>query len=341
MARHKLTIAQKWQIIGMRNSGLSLRRIAENFEVNFSVISRLLKRHREDGTVEERPRSGRPRKTTIREDRTLSRSVTRYPFRTARWLRDDWNTPNRVSVRTVNRRLNSARLRARRPIKRPALTRRHRVERYQWAQRHRHWNIRSWRRIHWSDESRFLLRHVDGRMRVWRRRNMAYDQRNIVGTTAFGGGGVTVWGCFSYDCKLDLHVLQGNMTGLKYRDNVIRNIILPHFDNHALADRPIFMDDNARPHRARIVADFIQQEAIETFPWPAMSPDMNPIKHLWDIIGRKLNERVPACQNLAELRAAIVNEWDRLPRDTYRHLVQGMRRRVMELVRKRGGYTHY
>lgn len=124
------------------------------------------------------------------------------------------------------------------------------------------------------------------------------------------------------------------MTGLKYRDNVIRNIILPHFDNHLLADRPIFMDDNARPHKARIVADFIQQEAIETFPWPA-------IEHLWDIIGRKLNERVPACRHFAELRAAIVDEWDRLPRDTYMHLVQGMRRRVMELVRKRGGYTHY
>lgn len=64
----------------MRNSGLSLRRIAEHFEGNFSVISRLLRRKREDGNVEERPRSGTPRKTTIREHRTLSRSATRYPF---------------------------------------------------------------------------------------------------------------------------------------------------------------------------------------------------------------------------------------------------------------------
>jgi hypothetical protein len=42
-----------------------------------------------------------------------------------------------------------------------------------------------------------------------------------VGTTAFGGGGVTVWGCFSFDCKLDLYVLDGNLTGQKYRDNVL------------------------------------------------------------------------------------------------------------------------
>ena len=98
-----------------------------------------------------------------------------------------------------------------------------------------------------------------------------------MGTTAFGGGGVTVWGCFSFDCKLDLYVLDGNLTGQKYRDNVLAPRIVPHFDNHALADRPMFMDDNARPHRARIVQHFLQQEAVQTIPWPAMSPDMNPV----------------------------------------------------------------
>lgn len=325
----------------MRNSGLNLRRIAEHFDVNVSVISRLLTRHRESGTVDERERSGRPRKTTPREDRAIVRSAHRRPLSTARTLRDEWVLPIRVSVRTASRRLNAARLRARRPIKRPFLTRRHRDARYQWSAVHRTWNIRSWRRIHWSDESRFLLRHTDGRARVWRHRKTAYSEQNIVGTTAFGGGGVTVWGCFSYDCKLDLYVLNGNMTGLKYRDDVIQNIVVPHFDNHRLATRPVFMDDNARPHRARVVTDLLRQEAIDTLQWPAMSPDMNPIEHLWDVIGRKIQARNPPCQNLNQLRAALVEEWQRIPIGTLRRLVQGMRRRVAELYRKRGGYTTY
>jgi transposase len=60
----------------------------------------------------------------------------------------------------------------------------------------------------------------------------------------------------------------------------------------------MFMDDNASPHRARIVQHFLQQEAVQTIPWPAMSPDMNPIEHLWDFIGRKINKRYPKCQNI-------------------------------------------
>jgi hypothetical protein len=76
-----------------------------------------------------------------------------------------------------------------------------------------------------------------------------------------------------------LYVLDGNPTGQKYRDNVLAPHVVFHFDNHALAERPMFMD-NARPHRARIVQHFLQQEAVQTIPWPAMSPDMNPIEHV-------------------------------------------------------------
>jgi transposase len=101
------------------------------------------------------------------------------------------------------------------------------------------------------------------------------------------------------------------------------------------------MDDNARPYRARIVNQYKQQEAIDTIPWPAMSPDMNPIEHVCDYIGQRLNHRNPQCQNLAELRTAMVEEWQNLLQYKLRRLVHSMERRVRELFRKRGGFTHY
>ena len=101
------------------------------------------------------------------------------------------------------------------------------------------------------------------------------------------------------------------------------------------------MDDNARLHRARIVTAYKQQESIDGIFWPAMSPDMNPIEHVCNAIGRNLNRRNQACQNLQELRATIVLEWHRFPLANLRRLVHSMRHRVRELYWKRGGYTTY
>ena len=94
------------------------------------------------------------------------------------------------------------------------------------------WNNRSWQRVHWLEESRFYVIPVDGRVCVWRQRNTAFLQEHIVGTAAFGGGGVTVWRCFSLNCKIDLYVLDGTLAGQKYRVEILRPLVVPHFDGH-------------------------------------------------------------------------------------------------------------
>jgi hypothetical protein len=77
-------------------------------------------------------------------------------------------------------------------------------EEHPWCLARRGWNLRTWRKIHWSDESQFLLHVTDGRMRVWRHKNTAYTPKNIQPTVPYGGGSVMVWGCISHDFKLDL-----------------------------------------------------------------------------------------------------------------------------------------
>jgi hypothetical protein len=69
-----------------------------------------------------------------------------------------------------------------------------------------------------------------------------------------------VWGCISHDCKLDLVTIQGNLTGDQYIRDVLQPVVVPHFDNHPLATRPVYMDDNARPHRSRAVTAYLQSD---------------------------------------------------------------------------------
>ena len=101
------------------------------------------------------------------------------------------------------------------------------------------------------------------------------------------------------------------------------------------------MDDNARPHRARAVHEYLRQNAIETLPWPARSPDMNPIEHIWDILGNMVRRRDPPVQNLQELTDALHLEWQRIPQWRISRLVTSMRRRVQAVIQAQGGYTRY
>jgi hypothetical protein len=66
MVLRTLTIPERWQAVGMNNGGFSHRRVAEHFRVNHSIIVRLMQRFRQTGNVTDRPRAGRPRKTTPR-----------------------------------------------------------------------------------------------------------------------------------------------------------------------------------------------------------------------------------------------------------------------------------
>ena len=123
----------------------------------------------------------------------------------------------------------------------------------------------------------------------------------------YGGGSVMVWGCISHDCKLDLFTIQGNLTGDQYIRDVLQPVVVPHFDNHPLATRPVYMDDNARPHRSRAVTTYLQSEAVTSVPWLAMSLDLNPIEHIWDMLGRPIHAGEPPVQNIRQFGSSIAS----------------------------------
>ena len=149
-----------------------------------------------------------------------------------------------------------------------------------------------------------------------------------------------VWGGVSVQGKTDLHVFQnGTLTAVRYRDEVLDPIVRPYAG--AIGPDFVLMDDNARPHRARIVDQYLDNESIERMDWPARSPDLNPIEHVWDMLGKAVRARENQPQTLVQLGQALQEEWDRIPQQRIRNLIGSMRRRCRAIIEMRGGHTRY
>ena len=73
--------------------------------------------------------------------------------------------------------------------------------------------------------------------------------------------------------------------------------------------------------------------------WPSMSPDLNPIEHLWGILKRKME--VHKVSNIRQLRDVVMEEWRSIPVATCEALVNSMPRRVKAVLDNDGGHTKY
>ena len=93
------------------------------------------------------------------------------------------------------------------------------------------------------------------------------------------------------------------------------------FARHYFGDNYRYQDDNATPHRARVVLDFLHQGNVTKMEQPPRSPDCNPIKHLWDELGRAISSMDNPLQNLDELRQALLGKWAQNPVQRLQRLV--------------------
>ncbi len=342
MPRRVLTQAETARIIGMLESGTSQSDVARHFAVHRSVINRAFHRYQTTGLCSALPRSGRPRATNHREDRFLALSARRQRFVTARTLQTQLfaATGTHISDQTVRNRLHQDGLAARRPLARIPLTPRHRNARLQWAQRYRHWTHQQWRNVMFSDESRFCLDVNDGRQRVWRRRGERYADCTVSQHDRYGGGSVMVWAGIWVGGRTDLVVFrQGTLTGVRYVNEVIRPQVIP--TARQLGQGFIFMDDNAPCHRARVVQNELRNNNIYHLPWPAKSPDLNPIEHAWDMLGRAVRTGPAPPQTLDALAAALVAHWRAIPQADLDRLIASVPARVQACIHAGGGHTRY
>ncbi|GFW41704.1 transposable element Tcb2 transposase [Trichonephila clavipes] len=150
--------------------------------------------------------------------------------------------------------------------------------------------------------------------------------------------GVLVYGGISIDGRTDPYIIRdGPLTARRYRDEILRPIVVPYAA--AIGDDFILMDDNCRPHRANLVEDFLFEEGIVRMEWPARSPDMNPIEHVWDALGRQIAGHQPPPQTFQEQERTLLEEWDRILQLVINSLIDSMPQSCSTLLAVRGNHT--
>ncbi|GFV38325.1 hypothetical protein TNCV_3347861 [Trichonephila clavipes] len=101
------------------------------------------------------------------------------------------------------------------------------------------------------------------------------------------------------------------------------------------------MDDNAPCHRTVAAEQLLESEDIERMDWPARSPDLNPIEHVWDFLGRRLAARTLPPVTIRELRLALQDEWAAMPQQLIDTLILSMGRRCETCLAVRGDHIPF
>ncbi|GFW43222.1 transposable element Tcb2 transposase [Trichonephila clavipes] len=91
--------------------------------------------------------------------------------------------------------------------------------------------------------------------------------------------------------------------------------------------------NNARPHTARVSQDCLR--TVTTLHWPARSPDLSPIEHIWAHLGWRVGHPT----SLNELEARLQQIWKEMSQDIIQSLYASMPDRIASCIRARGGAT--
>lgn len=222
--------------------------------------------------------------------------------------------------------------------RKPLVSEVNRKKRRFWCLARKNW-VEEWNAVIFSDESRFELFDNDSHKWVWRRVDEKY-QKDCLQPTVQKSDGVMVWGCFCKNRMGPLVLVEGRMTAMTYTQ-LLETHLLPFLDAVG-RNTYLFQDDNAPIHMARRMKEWKQENLNDSWlPWPAQSPDLNPIEHLWDVLDRKIRLRKPSPRNKAEMFNALKEEWEKLEPETYAKLVDSMPRCVKAVIRANGNPRSY
>ncbi|CAG8607287.1 6251_t:CDS:2, partial [Dentiscutata heterogama] len=248
ISKKKIPVGVRERIIQLRELNFSTREIGIKFGIGSSIVSKTSKREEETGEVKDRERSGRPRILSPDDVKDILDILSSEKGSTAVKIHSMYvaKTGKYISVETI-----------RNILKREYIN----------------WTPDNWKKVIFSDESKFVLFWSNFRKFCWRKKGDKLERAYVNQTKKFGGGSIMVWSCITSHgvgeiCRIETHL-----------------------DNEAADTK-----------------DWINQRNINTLKWPPYSPDLSPIENVWSEVKRCLEERLEEQQQEPAMKSEKLNK---------------------------------
>lgn len=353
MGKKSVSRDTRLEIVTINNLGIySNTTIASMCHVSEKCVRTTLINNSKNKSLEEKKRSGAPRKTTEKDDEELIRLARTNPTDSLRILSEKWSraelsddpdNPVKLvpygSYGTVRNRLVEIGLESHPAAEKPSLTDHHKKARLNWCIERRNWSYSKWANVIFSDESNYKVINRKTTPTVWRFRDERFADNMVMPRKQGGGGSLGIWGCIGELGTGCCTVYPGRMNQWRYLD-VLENQLKPSIE---VLRRPgesiIFQQDGATCHTAKSVKAWFKDQDIELLTWPANSPDLSPIENIWAEIDKKLAKL--HVTSMAELEDALHKTWGEIDRQFVLAQIESMPRRIEAVISAHGGYTKY
>lgn len=321
----QLSNSVRHAIVILYNLNWSISKIASNLNISKEAVSLWVSRYKENKIIEEKNKSGRPRKTTSIEDKKIIDIVLNSNvIMTSDDIVNQLNTENiNISKNTVINRLTEKSLIYGKTIKKPLLTNNHKQLRLMWAIEN--YNT-DWTKIKFSDET-IIRKYFNTKQ--WMLKNTRKIEQTVSHPIK-----ILLWGYISFEGVGKLCCFNGIMNADKYI-NILDNYFKPYITNDSY-----FQFDNDSKHTSLKASNYLFNNNIKCIRWwPPNSPDLNPIEHIWAYIKNKLRKKI--IRTIKELEENIKNIWENIPYSIIYNLICSMPQRIEQVIQNGGGHTNY
>lgn len=336
-----ISAAKRSSVLSLLEKGYSHHQIHDKTDVGMGTISRI---GREVNANKENNSGGRPAKLSARDKQSIIRQITSGKLDNAvqatNFINSTLSQP--VHPQTVRNALKEAGLHSATKKKVPMLKLVHRQRRLKFARNHENWTVEDWKRVLWSDETKINRIGSDGKVYVWKQRGESISDWTTTPTVKHGGGNnLMVWGCMGWNGVGKLVEVQGKMNAEQYCE-ILEDGMVESFEKLDMEeDERYFQQDNDPKHTSRRATQWFSDNNIQVLEWPAQSPDLNPIEHLWEHLKRQLQKYATSPKGVHELWERVVEEWNEITPEVCQNLIESMPRRIKAVIKANGGHTKY